>query len=221
MERILVSWSGGKDSALAVHEILKNNNLEVAALLTTVTKEYDRISMHGVQSSLLCRQADALGFKLEQAVISKDASNAEYELRTAEVMSRYQEEGVTSAMFGDIFLEDLRKYREERMSQIGMHSIFPIWKVETGQLARRFIDLGFKAITTCVDTTVLGKEFVGRELDERFFQDLPGGVDPCGENGEFHSFVYDGPIFKKPLSIRIGEKVLRDNRFYYCDLLEA
>jgi uncharacterized protein (TIGR00290 family) len=221
MDRILVSWSGGKDSAMALSEALKSGNYEVAALLTTVTREYDRISMHGVRRALLKQQAESLGLKLEEVFITKDASNAEYESSMGKVLSKYKELGVSSVVFGDIFLEDLRKYREEKLSQLNMHAIFPIWKVETKELARRFMGAGFKAVTTCVDTNVLGKEFVGREINEDFLSELPGGVNPCGENGEFHSFVYDGPVFKKPIAFSLGEKVLRENRFYYCDLVEV
>jgi uncharacterized protein (TIGR00290 family) len=221
MDRVLVSWSGGKDSAMALSEALKSGNYEVVALLTTVTRDYDRISMHGVRRALLKQQAESLGLKLEEVFITKDASNAEYESSMGKVLSKYKELGVSSVVFGDIFLEDLRKYREEKLSQLNMHAIFPIWKVETNELARRFMGAGFKAVTTCVDTNVLGKEFVGREINEDFLSELPGGVNPCGENGEFHSFVYDGPVFKKPIAFSLGEKVLRENRFYYCDLVEV
>jgi uncharacterized protein (TIGR00290 family) len=221
MDRVLVSWSGGKDSAMALSEALKSGNYEVVALLTTVTRDYDRISMHGVRRALLKQQAESLGLKLEEVFITKDASNAEYESSMGKMLSKYKELGVSSVVFGDIFLEDLRKYREEKLSQLNMHAIFPIWKVETNELARRFIGTGFKAVTTCVDTNVLGKEFVGREINEDFLSELPDGVNPCGENGEFHSFVYDGPVFKKPIAFSLGEKVLREDRFYYCDLVEV
>jgi uncharacterized protein (TIGR00290 family) len=221
MDRVLVSWSGGKDSAMALSEALRSGNYEVVALLTTVTRDYDRISMHGVRRALLKQQAESLGLKLEEVFITKDASNAEYESSMGKVLSKYKELGVSSVVFGDIFLEDLRKYREEKLSQLNMHAIFPIWKVETKELARRFMGAGFKAVTTCVDTNVLGKEFVGREINEDFLSELPGGVNSCGENGEFHSFVYDGPVFKKSIAFNLGEKVLRENRFYYCDLVEV
>ena len=206
---------------MALSEMTKSGRYEVAALLTTVTKDYDRISMHGVRRALLKRQAESLGLALEEVFITKDASNAEYEASMGKVLSKHQGLGTTSVVFGDIFLEDLRKYREEKLSLLAMKAIFPIWKVETTELAHRFIALGFKAITTCVDTKVLGKEFVGREIDQAFLSDLPAGVDPCGENGEFHSFVYAGPIFRHPIACRLGEKVLRDGRFYFCDLVEA
>jgi uncharacterized protein (TIGR00290 family) len=220
MERVLVSWSGGKDSAMALFEIIRSGRYEVAALLTTVTEGYDRISMHGVRRILLEKQAESLGLRLEEVFITMDASNAEYESSMRKVLSKYQDLGIASVVFGDIFLEDLRKYREERLGLLNMRGLFPIWKKDTNELARGFIASGFKAITTCVDTKVLAKEFVGREMDEEFLSELPVGVDRCGENGEYHSFVYDGPIFKKRVPFSLGEKVLRENRFYYCDLID-
>jgi uncharacterized protein (TIGR00290 family) len=219
MERVLVSWSGGKDSALALSEILKDGRYEVAALLTTVAMDFDRISMHGVRRALLERQARSLGFRLEEVFITKNNSNEKYELSMAKVLSQYHDSGITSVVFGDIFLEDLRKYREEKLGSLNLRGIFPIWKRETNQLAHFFIVSGFKAITTCVDTTVLGEQFVGREINESFLSELPIEVDPCGENGEYHSFVYDGPIFKNRILLSTGERVLRENRFYYCDLV--
>ncbi len=221
MERLLVSWSGGKDSAMALFEILRNPQYEVAALLTTVTRDYDRISMHGVRRILLQRQAASLGFGLEEVFIPKDASNAEYESSMEKTLSSYLDAGITSVLFGDIFLEDVRKYREERLSLLGMHALFPLWKRDTAALAQEIIALGFKAVTTCVDTDLLGEKFVGRAVDQTFLSELPAGVDPCGENGEYHSFVYDGPIFKKRVPFTLGETVLRENRFHYCDLVPA
>jgi uncharacterized protein (TIGR00290 family) len=221
MERVLMSWSGGKDSALALTEIKNSGRYEIAALLTTVTKDYDRISMHGVRRSLLEQQAESLGLRLEEVFITKNASNEEYESSMSDVLSKYRESGINAVVIGDIFLEDVRKYREQKLSLLGMHGIFPIWAVETRELIARFIRAGFKAITACVDTKVLGKEFVGRELDQAFLAELPDGVDPCGENGEYHSFVYDGPIFSRRIPITIGEKVLRENRYYFCDLIES
>jgi uncharacterized protein (TIGR00290 family) len=221
MERVLMSWSGGKDSALALTEIKNSGRYEIAALLTTVTKDYDRISMHGVRRSLLEQQAESLGLRLEEVFITKNASNEEYESSMRDVLSKYRESGINAVVIGDIFLEDVRKYREQKLSLLDMHGIFPIWAVETRELIARFIRAGFKAITTCVDIKVLGKEFVGRELDQAFLAELPDGVDPCGENGEYHSFVYDGPIFSRRIPITIGEKVLRENRYYFCDLIES
>lgn len=219
-ERILVSWSGGKDSALALHETLKTGRYEIAALLTTVTKDYDRISMHGVRRALLEQQVLSLGFPLEKVLISPNSSNEEYETRMKGALEKYRDGGVSSVVFGDLFLEDIRKYREERLGRLDMSGIFPLWKKDTTKLARTFLERGFRAVICCVDAQTLDGKFVGREFDERFLSDLPATVDPCGENGEFHSFVYEGPIFARPIHPIRGEIVLRDDRFWYCDLLD-
>ncbi len=217
--KVLFTWSGGKDSTLALYELHKSRNYDVVALLTTITEDYDRVSMHGVRRILLERQANSLGIPLEKIYITKNASNEEYEMRMRETLLKYRSKGVLSVVFGDIFLEDVRKYREENLSKIGMYGIFPLWKRDTSKLAAQFIDLGFRAIITCVDSRVLNKSFVCRPYNERFLDDLPPDVDPCGENGEFHTFVYDGPIFRRRIPFKRGKIVLRDNRFYYCDLI--
>jgi uncharacterized protein (TIGR00290 family) len=218
-EKVLLTWSGGKDSIMALHELKKGGAFEISALLTTVTAGYDRVSMHGVRRSLLEQQADSLHYPLEKVLISKDASNEEYETKMKKTLKRYLKGGVSSVVFGDIFLEDLRKYREENLCNIGMKAIFPIWKRDTAELARNFLGSGFKAVVTCVDSRFLGKAFVGRPFDERFLSELPPNVDPCGENGEFHSFVYGGPLFRESISFELGDIVLRDERFYFCDLI--
>jgi uncharacterized protein (TIGR00290 family) len=217
-ERILVSWSGGKDSAMTLYEIQKDHDVEVAALLTTVTEGYDRVSMHGVRRALLERQAESLGFELEKIVIPQKATNEVYETEMKRVLTKYQEGGVRSVAFGDIFLEDLRKYREENLAKIGMNGLFPIWKRDTAELARTFISLGFRAVITCLDPKYLAPPFAGRIIDEGFLRDLPAHVDPCGENGEFHTFVFAGPIFTKEIAFSPGEMVLRDS-FWFCDLV--
>ncbi len=217
--KVILAWSGGKDSALALYELQKTENYEIAALLTTITRDYDRTSMHGLRRILLERQAQSLGFALEKVFISKNTTNEEYESKMREALAKYLTAGVSSVVFGDIFLEDVRKYREDNLSKIGMKAIFPVWKSDTTELAHTFIDSGFKAVITCVDSNVLDKVFVGRVFDEQFLSELPATVDPCGENGEFHSFVYDGPIFGERILHTIGEVVLRENRFYYCDLM--
>ena len=217
--KVLFAWSGGKDSAMAFYELQRSHSYEILALLTTVTKEYDRISIHGVRRILLERQADSLGYPLEKIFISKNASNEEYESKMRDVLVKYREMGVSSVVFGDIFLEDVRRYREDNLAKVGMKGIFPLWKRDTAELANTFINLGFKAVITCVDSKVLDKRFVGRIYDKQFLRELPPNVDPCGENGEFHSFVYDGPIFRRKITFTIGDIVLRDNRFYFCDLI--
>ncbi len=218
-EKVLFTWSGGKDSAMSLYELHKAQSYNVAALLTTVTEDYDRISMHGVRRALLEQQAQSLGLPLDIVYITRNSSNEEFEARMKEKLLQYKSRGISSVVFGDIFLEDLRKYREDNLAQVGMEALFPIWKRDTAQLARTFINLGFKAVITCVDSNSLDKRFVGMSFDERFLVELPSNVDPCGENGEFHSFVYAGPIFSERLRLRKGEVVLRDNRFYFCDLL--
>jgi uncharacterized protein (TIGR00290 family) len=219
IEKVLFTWSGGKDSALALYELQSRHDHEIVSLLTTLTEDYYRISMHGIRSILLEQQANSLDLPIEKVYISKNSSNEEYEAKMREVLQKYLTAGVSSVVFGDIFLEDVRKYREENLSKMGMKAIFPIWERDTTELAHRFIDLGFKAVITCVDSNVLDKIFICRLFDEQFLSELPATIDPCGENGEFHSFVYDGPIFKKRVLYTKGEVVLRDNRFWYCDLI--
>jgi uncharacterized protein (TIGR00290 family) len=219
LELVLMSWSGGKDSAMALSEILKSANYRIAAVLTTVTEGYDRISMHGVRRSILRLQVECIGIPIEEVFISNNSSNEEYETNMRKALTMYRNIGVTSVVFGDIFLEDLRKYRVDKLALLNMKCIFPLWKRDTKELAHSFIKAGFKAVTTCVDTKVLGRKFVGREIDEAFLSELPPNVDPCGENGEYHSFVYDGPIFKKRVPFGHGERILREERFYYCDLV--
>ena len=218
VEKVLFTWSGGKDSALALYEIVNAGDYEIAALLTTVTEDYDRVSMHGVRTALLEQQAQSLRLHLEKVYISRDSSSEQYEVRMGETLLRYRSRGVSSVVYGDIFLEDVRKYREDNLSRARMKGLFPLWGRDTAELARTFIDLGFKAVITCVDSDALGKEFAGREYDGRFLSELPAYVDPCGENGEFHSFVYKGPIFRESIQYKKGKVVLRDKRFCFCDL---
>ena len=217
--KVLLSWSGGKDSSLALHEIQKSPKVEIVALITTVTADYDRVSMHGLRTSLLEEQAHNLNIPLEKVLISKNVTNDEYESAFNDVLLSYKKKGINQVVFGDLYLEDIKKYRENLLHKVDMDCVFPIWKRDTTKLAHNFIDLGFKAITVCVDSGVLGKEFVGREFDDQFLSELPAGIDPCGENGEFHTFVYDGPIFNKSIDYRIGDIVLREERFYCCDSL--
>ena len=217
-EDVLFCWSGGKDSAMALHALRAAQDCRITALLTTITEEYDRISMHGVRRALLERQAESLGLPVHAVLIPPQCINATYEERMKEALAQYFARGVRRVAFGDIFLEDLRVYREKNLAQAGMQAMFPIWKRDTRELAREFVRLGFRAIAVCVDPCALDPSFAGRELDASFFADLPPGVDPCGENGEFHTFVFDGPVFKSPIAFRVGEKVLRDG-FCFCDLL--
>lgn len=217
-EDVLFCWSGGKDSAMALHALQSAQGHRITSLLTTVTQEYDRISMHGVRRVLLERQAESIGLPLHAVLIPPQCVNATYEARMKGALTEHLARGVRQVAFGDIFLEDLRVYRERNLAQLGMEAIFPIWKRDTRELARDFLRLGFRAITVCVDPRVLDSSFAGRELDESFFADLPPHADPCGENGEFHTFVFDGPVFRTPISFVAGEKVVRDG-FCFCDLL--
>lgn len=220
---MIVSWSGGKDCALALREIALGDEYEPAALLTTVTAGYDRISMHGVRRSLLRAQAEALGVPLHEVVITANADNDEYERKMAAALSALRAEtpAIDAVVFGDLFLRDIREYREKNLARAGLRALFPLWGSDTRDLAARFIELGFRAVAVCVDSTALDGSFAGRELDASFLEDLPDGVDPCGENGEFHTFVYDGPLFANPVAHARGEVVLRDERFHYADLLDA
>ena len=216
-EPILFCWSGGKDSAMALYALLQQQ-LRVAALLTTVTQGYDRISMHGVRRELLARQAASIGLPLHEVLIPPQCVNPIYEARMEQALRCFYEQGVRKVAFGDIFLEDLRAYREKNLARIGMTALFPIWKRDTRELIRSFHAARFRAIAACVDPKVLDRSFAGRDLDASFFRDLPPRVDPCGENGEFHTFVFDGPFFRWPIPVRTGEIVHREG-FVFCDLI--
>lgn len=216
-EKAIVCWSGGKDCALALHEV--RDQFEIIALVTTVTSGYERVSMHGVRTDLLERQAKALGYSLETVVVSPACTNDEYERAMRAALDRYRAEGVSVAICGDLFLEEVRQYRKERLFGDGLRGVFPLWRQPTAALARKFIELGFEAVLCCVDTTAIDASFAGRRFDAALLVDLPASADPCGENGEFHTFVYGGPGFAQPVKFELGERVLRDGRFGYCDLV--
>jgi uncharacterized protein (TIGR00290 family) len=217
-EPILFCWSGGKDSALALHALLQQNDVRIAALLTTVTEGYDRISMHGVRRELLQQQAKSLRLPLHEVFIPPQCANPMYEARMEEALLFYFKQDIRRVAFGDIFLEDLRLYREKNLARVAMQALFPIWKRDTLELIREFHAAQFRSVVVCIDSRVLDPSFVGRELDTSFFDDLPPGVDPCGENGEFHTFAFDGPIFSRPVDFTLGEVVRRDS-FVFRDLL--
>jgi len=220
---VLLAWSGGKDSALALREIVHDGRYRVAALLTTVTGEYDRISMHGVRRTLLERQAESLGLPLEQVVISPGATNDEYEAEMGATLLTLRDRvpGLDTVVFGDLFLADIRAYRERMLGRIGMRALFPLWLRDTRVLAHEFVRLGYRAVLVCVDADQLAGEFAGREFDAELLRDIPSTVDPCGENGEFHTFVYAGPGFRHAVRHTRGPVVVRDRRFVYCDLVET
>ena len=206
---------------MAAYQLRASQKYEIASLLTTVTEGYDRISMHGVRRSLLEQQADSLGVPLHQIMIPKDCPNQIYEARMREAVEHFKTRGITKVAFGDLFLQEVKQYREARLAQAGMTGLYPIWMRDTGELVRTFIGLGFRAILCCVDTQAIDASFAGRQIDQALLRDLPDSADPCGENGEYHSFVYAGPIFKRPIPCRAGETVLRTARFNYCDILPA
>jgi uncharacterized protein (TIGR00290 family) len=218
-EPILFCWSGGKDSAMALHTLLQRSDVRIAALLTTVTEGYERVSMHGVRRELLWRQAQSIGLPLHEVRIPPQCVNPIYEARMEAALRTHFDQGVRRVAFGDIFLQDLRAYREKNLARIGMTALFPLWTRDTRELIRSFRANRFRAITVCVDPKILAPSFAGRELNKSFFRDLPPHADPCGENGEFHTFVFDGPIFHSPIPVRTGEIVNRDG-FVFCDILE-
>jgi uncharacterized protein (TIGR00290 family) len=217
---VVLSWSGGKDSALALWTLRREQRVEPVALLTTVTDEYARISMHGVRRELLRAQARATGLPVLEVEIPPVCSNDVYEQRMAQALASREINGADEIAFGDLFLQDIRGYREERLAQVGKRAVFPVWGRDTGDLARTFIDAGFRAVLVCVDPRQLDASFAGRDFDDQLLRDLPHGVDPCGENGEFHTFVHAGPIFDRPVGCEVGEVSLRDG-FAFCDLTPA
>ncbi len=216
-EKAVVLWSGGKDSALALFETQRD--WDIVALLTTVIAPYDRVSMHGVRTSLLKQQARSLGYALDTVSLSAVSSYGEYEATLRTTLGKYGDAGVTAVIGGDIFLEEVHRRHEEVLSAVGLQGVYPLWKRETTELAHRFIASDFRSILCCVDTNVLDPGFAGRLYDHDLLADLPPGVDPCGENGEFHSFVFDGPNLAGRVHYQTGERTLRDNGFCFCDLL--
>ncbi len=213
-----MAWSSGKDSAWALHAVRQGGELDVTALLTTVNRTHGRVAMHAVRESLLEAQAEAAGLPLVKVPIPSPCSNAEYERAMTEAMDRARAEGVTHMVFGDLFLEDVRRYREENLAKCGMTPVFPLWGVPTRQLAEEMIAGGLRARLTCVDPRQLDKKFAGREWNAQLLAELPASVDPCGERGEFHTFACAGPMFRRPIAVRAGEIVERDG-FWFADLI--
>ncbi len=220
-------WSGGKDSSLALYRTIIEDRFEVTTLLTTLNQNHLRISMHGIREELLDMQAEALQLPLEKVWV-KEGSNDEYEKLMEEKLLQLKTGGVTHVLFGDIFLEDLRTYRENNLSKIGLKAEFPLWNNDTSLLINEFLDLGFETITCCISSRHLTEDFVGKKIDANFILRLPREVDPCGENGEFHTFCYNGPVFSHKIEFRTGEKIFRplsdfgvtgDDGFWFIDLL--
>lgn len=229
MMKAYMSWSGGKDSSLALHRVLRDKQYEVGCLLTSVNATHNRISMHGVRRSLLQQQAEVIGLPLATIELPEHPSMEAYEATLLAKVQALQQQQYTHGLFGDIFLEDLRKYREEQLLRAGITAAFPLWQEDSTVLMREFLQTGFKAVVVCVNEQHLPASFCGRIIDESFVRDLPAGVDVCGENGEYHSFVFDGPVFRHPVAYNKGEVVYKtypgpgssDYGFYFCDLLPA
>jgi uncharacterized protein (TIGR00290 family) len=202
---------------MALQRTLASGQFEVTSLLTTISDSFHRVSMHGVREQLLEMQAESLGLQLQKLMIPYPCPNTVYEEKMRETLQRWKGKGVTHVIFGDLFLEDIRRYREEKLSLLDLTPVFPVWGKDTARLAREMIAAGFRAILSCVDPRKLDPNFAGRQFDSSLLRDLPEGVDPCGENGEFHTFVYDGPIFEKAIRVEVGETVNRDG-FQFADL---
>jgi uncharacterized protein (TIGR00290 family) len=220
MKRILLSWSSGKDSAWALHTLRQQSNYEIAGLLTTFNQEADRVAMHAVRRTLVERQAAAAGIPLWTVPLPWPCSNQQYEALMSETCAKAVAEGIQGIAFGDLFLEDVRAYRIRQLSGTGLEPLFPVWGIPTDVLAHEMIAAGLKAVLTCIDTNKLDRAFAGRYFDEEFLFSLPNGIDPCGENGEFHSFVYAGPMFRSEIPIVLGEQVTRD-QFVFTDVIPA
>ncbi len=239
--KAVLNWSGGKDATLCLHQVRKNGQFRVTGLLTTASTQYGRSSQHGVRVDLIERQAQRLGLPLEIAWLPEDPSMDAYDRCMEDALTSFRRRGVETALFGDIFLEDIRAYREQRLAELGMTGRFPLWQQSTDTLARTFIEAGYRAVVVCVDAQQLGRDWVGRPYDHSFLEALPDAVDPCGEHGEFHTFVYDGPPFSAPIAVERGEVVHRTYEaspqdedspcpaggedagagYWYCDLLPA
>jgi uncharacterized protein (TIGR00290 family) len=230
MIKSIFNWSGGKDSALALYHILKERDYNIESLVTTINQDKKRISMHGVREALLDKQVESLGLPMHKIMLNETPSMEEYDSKIKAMLSGFKDHGITHSIFGDIFLEDLKAYRDEKLEQIGMTGYYPLWQIDSYKLFNEFITLGFRAVIVCTNADYLDDSYLGRELDHDFLNVIPSNVDPCGENGEYHSFVFDGPIFDHPVDFTLGEKVLRtfesgeeskhDTNFWYLDLLE-
>jgi uncharacterized protein (TIGR00290 family) len=219
-ESVVVSWSGGKDSALALDAVVRGGEFRVASLMTTVAEGLERVQIQNVRRELIERQAGALGLPLRCVYIRKGASNVEYEERVGAALAEFREAGVRRVAFGDLFLEEIREYRERLLARLGLAGLYPLWGRDTRGLLEEFVGRGFKAVVTSACARALDESFAGAEVDRAFLERLPPGVDPCGENGEFHTFVYDGPLFARPVGFARGELTAEDG-FYFRDLVPA
>ncbi len=227
-EKAVFNWSGGKDSMLALHKVLKEGQFEVVALLTTLNEKYNRISMHGVRATLLEKQTESLGIPLKKILLPEMADMEIYSRIMQQETAYWKKQGVSAFLFGDLFLEDIRAYREKQLAGSGIRPVFPVWQYGTRQAAIDIIRMGYKAVLTSVDASKLDEHFAGKDFDEKLLADLPAEVDPCGENGEFHSFVYNGPLFSEPIDFTAGDTVFKSYEikessvstgFYFSDLI--
>ena len=218
--RLLLSWSSGKDSAWTLHVLRQRGEYDIAGLVTTINEQFDRVAMHAVRVELLERQAEAAGLPLWKVPLPHPCSNEQYEAAMSGLIARARAEQVQAFAFGDLFLEDIRRYRERQLANTGLVPVFPLWMNPTPELAREMVGAGLRALVTCVDPRQLDASFAGRVFDASFLDDLPAGVDPCGENGEFHSFAFCGPMFDRPVSLAVGERVERDG-FVFADAVAA
>lgn len=228
-EKAIFFWSGGKDSALCLYKVLQQKQYDVIALITTVNENFGRVSMHGVRETLLDEQARSIGIPLVKMYV-REGTNNEYEQKLDETLLHFKRQGVTKVIYGDIFLEDLRAYRDNILDKLGMQGVYPLWKKDTKELVNEFLSLGFKTVTCCTNDAYLGEDRVGEIIDKNYIDTLPSNVDPCGENGEFHTFCYDGPVFSYPVMFTKGEKIYRPleikttgelstKGFWYCELM--
>lgn len=232
-KKAIFCWSGGKDSSLCLYKVLQEGEYEVKYLLTTINENFKRVSMHGVREELIEKQAETIGIPLKKMYV-REAHNDEYDRNMQNILLEAKDERIEYVIFGDIFLEDLRQYRENNLAKVGMNAVFPLWKRDTRELMDEFLSLGFRTITCCVNDFYLNESRVGVEIDNEFLSSLPENVDPCGENGEFHTFCFEGPLFRSEIGFRIGRKVYKpleiniifesnqENQtkgFWYCDLI--
>lgn len=230
MKKVALFWSAGKDSAMALYKLKQAPEIIVTALICTLNDEYRRVSMHGISETLLDRQCEQLIYPLIKMWVPNDSDNGSYETAFLELAAGLKAKGVDTIVFGDILLEDLREYRENLVQRVGLKAYFPLWNIPTNRLIQEFSDLGFQAVTCCVNSKILGSDWIGRQLDSDFFNKLPEIVDPCGENGEYHTFCFDGPIFNKKIDYTLGEKVFKSfnipkmdgeevQGFYYVEII--
>ncbi|MTG96995.1 MULTISPECIES: diphthine--ammonia ligase [Myroides] len=209
MKEAFLNWSSGKDAAFALYQLQQSKELQVTRLMTTVNEHFGRVSMHGIRESVLRRQAECLGLPIDVVYLHEKLTLQEYEDIVTQQLQKYSEQGIYDSVYGDILLEDLKTFREQQLARLSINGVFPLWNRDTTALIHEMVDSGLKTIVVCVNEQYLDKSFVGRTIDKQFIADLPKGVDPCGENGEFHTFVYDGPMFQKPVPFEIGERVYK------------